>query len=167
MSTQLAEGPRIQVPDFPPFVLGAQRQQLAPLVHAGVVDPEGLTCGMVKMEGAHHAVPHIHEHSPILVFVHKGMIASLVGDRMEPLLHAPGSVVWIAAGVPHVGLNLDPVLPAELIEARTDEHFNRDVVRRPDLDALVAERAAELQLQYARGVLDEQLSGPSVHIVSR
>lgn len=167
MSTDLSNEPRIQTPDFPPFVLGAQNQQLAPLVHAGVVDPKGLTCGMVRMEGAHHAAPHIHEHSPILVFVHKGMIASLVGEQLRPMLHAPGSVLWIAPGVLHLGVNLDPTAPAALLEARTDPDFNRDVVRRPDLDDLVAERVADLQRRYAAGQLDDQLTEPTVHIVDR
>ncbi|SFW12806.1 hypothetical protein [Amycolatopsis australiensis] len=167
MSTDLTNELRIQTPGFPPYALGAQNQKLAPLVHAGVVDPKGLTCGMVRMEGAHHAAPHIHEHSPIIVFVHQGMIASLVGEELEPLLHAPGSVLWIAPGVPHIGCNLDPVNPAVVLEARTDEAFNADVVRRPDLDARVAERVADLQRRYAAGQLDDQLTRPTVHIVSR
>ena len=158
---------RVQTPGFPPYALGAQNQQLAPLVHSGVVNPQGLTCGMVKMNGGHHAVAHIHERTPILVFVHTGMIALLVGEELKPYLHAPGSVLWIAPGIPHLGVNLDPVATASLLEARTDPDFNKDVVRRPDLDALVAERAADLQRRYASGDLDDQLTTPSVHIVDR
>ncbi|MEV6832058.1 hypothetical protein [Amycolatopsis sp. NPDC051102] len=167
MSTGLSDELRIQNPLIPPFALGAQNQKLAPVVHDGVVDPKGLTCGLVRMEGAHHAAPHIHEASPILVYVHSGMIASLVGEALEPLFHAPGSILWVGPGVVHLGLNLDPVTPAELLEARTDPAFNVDVHRRPDLDALVAERVADLQRRYAAGQLDDQLTGPTVHIVSR
>ncbi len=158
---------RIQTPGFPPYAVGAQNQQLAPVVHSGVVNPRGLTCGMVKMNGGHRAVAHVHEHSPILVFVHTGVIASLVGEQLQPLLHAPGSVLWIGPGIAHLGINLDPDATASLLEARTDPAFNDDVVRRPDLDELVAERAADLQRRYARGDLDHQLAAPSVHIVDR
>jgi uncharacterized RmlC-like cupin family protein len=165
MSTDL--NLRVQTPGFPPYALGAQNQQLAPLVHSGVVNPRGLTCGMVKMNGGHHAVAHIHEHTPILVFVHTGMIASLVGGGLKPYLHAPGSVLWIAPGIVHLGVNLDPVATASLLEARTDNAFNEDVVGRPDLDELAAERAADLQRRYARGDFDDQLTAPSVHIVDQ
>ncbi|GAB3167559.1 hypothetical protein GCM10027258_93080 [Amycolatopsis stemonae] len=157
----------IQTLDIPQFAFGAQQQKLAPLVHNGVVKPRGLTCGLVRMEGAHHAVAHIHRRSPILVFVHAGMIASLVGEELKPLLHAPGSVIWIDARVPHLGLNLDAVTPAALLEARTDPFFNRDVKRLPELDALVTDRVADLQRRYAAGELNDQLTKPSVHIISR
>jgi histidinol-phosphate/aromatic aminotransferase/cobyric acid decarboxylase-like protein len=37
------------------------------------------------------AAAHIHAKSAITVYVRTGMIASLVGEEMTPLLHAPGS----------------------------------------------------------------------------
>lgn len=147
---------------IPEFTMGPQRQQLAPAVHSGVAPIETLSSGVVRMVGGHHALPHIHEHSEITVLVVSGMVASLAGDDLEEMfLHAPGSIMYIGPGVPHVGINLDPDTEATVFEVRTDRAFNDDVVRLPELDAIAAARVDQLQRDFELGMLTDQLDAPT------
>jgi uncharacterized RmlC-like cupin family protein len=98
-------------------VMGPQRQQLTVAVHSGLAPIRSLSSGFVRMPGGHHALPHIHADSEIQVYVVRGRIASLVGPDMTPTLHGPGSLIYIAPGVEHVGVNLDPYEPAELVDS--------------------------------------------------
>jgi uncharacterized RmlC-like cupin family protein len=148
-------------------VMGPQRQQLTVAVHSGLAPIRTLSSGTVHMAGGHHALPHIHAESEIQVYVVRGKIASLVGPELTPLLHGPGSLLFIAAGMEHAGVNLDPYEPADLVEFRTDPAFNADVVRSPGLDALAETRVTELRREYLLGRCDEQLAVPSVHAVTR
>lgn len=148
-------------------VMGPQRQQLTVAVHSGLAPIRTLSSGTVRMPGGHHALPHIHAESEIQVYVVRGRIASLVGPDLTPLLHGPGSLLYIAPGLEHAGVNLDPYEAAELVEFRTDPAFNADVVRIGDLDALAETRVADLRREYLLGRCDEQLATPSVHAVTR
>ncbi|MCR6488269.1 hypothetical protein M8542_36110 [Amycolatopsis sp. OK19-0408] len=148
-------------------VMGPQRQQLTVAVHSGLAPIRNLSSGTVRMPGGHHALAHIHAESEIQVYVVCGRIASLVGPDLTPLLHAPGSLLYIAPGVEHVGVNLDPYEPADLVEFRTDPAFNADVVNVPGLDALAETRVTQLRRDYLLGRCDEQLAVPSVHAVTR
>lgn len=148
-------------------VMGPQRQQLTVAVHSGLAPIRTLSSGTVRMAGGHHALPHIHAEAEIQVYVVRGRIASLVGADLTPLLHGPGSLLYIAPGVEHVGVNLDPYEPADLVEFRTDPAFNKDVVPLSGLDALAEARVTELRREYLLGRCDEQLAIPSVHAVTR
>ncbi|SEB46061.1 Uncharacterized protein, RmlC-like cupin domain [Amycolatopsis tolypomycina] len=148
-------------------VMGPQRQQLTVAVHSGLAPIRTLSSGFVRMPGGHHALAHIHAESEIQVYVVRGRIASLVGPDMTPTLHGPGSLVYIAPGVEHVGVNLDPHEPAELVEFRTDPAFNTDVVPITGLDALAETRVTQLRREYLLGRCDKQLAIPSVHAVTR
>ena len=158
------------------FEQGAQNQQLAVAVHSGIARIESLASGVVRMPGGHQASAHAHRHSEITVFVQRGLAASLVGDDMQPVLHAPGGVCYIAPGIPHAALNLQPrsadprdadTRTVVAFEARTDPTFNDDVVLLPELDSLVAERAVRLRQMYRDGELDTQILAPHVHVVTR
>jgi len=192
--------PELQIieTEFPPFIMGPQHQLLSAAVHSGLAPIEDLSCGVVRMPGGHHAEAHIHATSAITVCVSRGMIASLIGEEMTPRVHAPGSILYIGPGIPHLGVNLNPptTAPAQLgwrgrigaatgglielrpsrreargrradaFEIRTDPTFNTDVVRRPDLDGLVAERVAQLRHDFARGLFAAKLAEPSVHVAT-
>lgn len=147
------------------FRLGPQNQRLATIMDSDVAAPEGLTSGVGEMPGGHNAYPHFHRDSPIVVFIHKGHAATLVGEDMVPVLHAPGSVCHILKGIPHIGVNLDVREPVDLFEVRTDPLFNSDVVPRPDLEELVAQRVAELQRDFAAGRFAAELARRSAHVV--
>jgi hypothetical protein len=123
--------------------------------------------GQVRMAGGHHALPHIHAESEIQVCVVRGKIASLVGPDLTPILHGPGSLLYIAPGVEHVGVNVDAREPAELVEFRTDPAFNKDVVPITGLNALAETRVTQLRREYILGRCDEQLAIPSVNAVTR
>ncbi|OXM59525.1 hypothetical protein CF165_47140 [Amycolatopsis vastitatis] len=147
--------------------MGPQRQQLTVAVHSGLAPIRTLSSGTVRMAGGHHALAHIHADSEIQVYVVRGRIASLTGPDLTPIVHGPGSFVYIAPGVEHVGVNLDPYEPAELVEFRTDPAFNKDVVPLSGLDALAESRVTQLRREYLLGRCDEQLAVPSVHAVTR
>jgi len=148
-------------------VMGPQRQQLTVAVHSGLAPIRTLSSGKVRMAGGHHALAHIHADSEIQVYVVRGRIASLTGPDMTPIVHGPGSFVYIAPGVEHVGVNLDPYEPAELVEFRTDPAFNKDVVPLPSLDAFAEARVTELRREYLLGRCHERLAAPSVHAFTR
>lgn len=148
-------------------VMGPQRQQLTVAVHSGLAPVRALSSGTVRMPGGHHALAHIHAESEIQVYVVRGRIASLVGPDLTPILHGPGSLLYIAPGVEHVGVNLDPYEPADLVEFRTDAAFNDDVVNLPGLDPLAETRVTQLRRDYLLGRCDQQLATPSVHAVTR
>ncbi|WP_158886140.1 cupin domain-containing protein [Amycolatopsis anabasis] len=141
-----------------PPVRGVQQQVLIPAVHSGVAPVRGLSAGVVRMPGGHSTQAHEHAESEIVVYVHQGIAASLCGEEMEPVLHWPGSVIWIPPGVPHAALNLEPEEEVAAFEARTDQTFGDDTVLRPDLDDLVAERVRQLRRDYALGQLSIDLA---------
>jgi uncharacterized RmlC-like cupin family protein len=158
------------------FSAGVQGQLLAPVVHSGIAPVKALSAGLVRMPGGHESLPHVHEHSEIIVHIVRGLAASLVGETMTPVLHTPGSLIYIADGIPHAALNLYPhttdpaqqeVSVCTACETRTDKAFNDDVLLRPDLDELVAEQAARLRAEFRRGLLDARLDGPRVNVVTR
>ncbi len=148
-------------------VMGPQRQRLTVAVHSGLAPIRTLSSGTVQMVGGHHALPHIHAEAEIQVYVVRGKIASLVGPDLTPILLGPGSLLYIGPGVEHLGVNLDPYEPADLVEFRTDPAFNADVVRISGLDALAENRVTHLRREYLLGRCDEQLATPSVLAVTR
>ena len=119
------------------------------------------------MPGGHRRATAHPRRLRIQVYVISGRIASLVGPDMTPTLHGPGSLIYIAPGVEHVGVNLDPHEPAKLVEFRTDPKFNEDVVPITRFDALTETRVTQLRRQYLLGRCDEQLANPSVNAVTR
>jgi uncharacterized RmlC-like cupin family protein len=167
---------RITESDLPVvYESGLQDQPLAPVVHAGIAPVTALSAGLVRMPGGHTTKAHRHVRSEVIVHVTHGMAASLVGTTMTPVLHPPGSLVYIGAGLPHAAVNLYPHTTdpdqvehttCHACETRTDPLFDSDVDLLPDLDELVAERAAQLRLLFSRGLLDRQLQRPRAHLVT-
>ncbi|ATY17068.1 cupin domain-containing protein (plasmid) [Amycolatopsis sp. AA4] len=148
-----------------PSVRGKQQQVLTPAVHAGVAPVRRLAVGAVEMPGGHSTYAHEHPESEIVVIVVEGIAASLCGEDMTPVLHRPGSVIWIPPGVAHAAVNLHPRARVLGFEARTDRTFGEDTVLRPDLDALVDERVHRLRRDYARGRLDARLRPAAVPVL--
>lgn len=163
MTRQLQRALRTTTNPVPAFTMGPQRQWFAPVVHSAVAPITSLASGIVRMPGGHHALPHVHVDSEIMIFVVSGMAASLVGHQLdEVFFHAPGSVMYIGPGVPHVGVNLSHDIEVEVFEVRTDRAFNDDVVRLPELDQIAAHRSAQLRSEVTLGHFDEQLRVPVV-----
>ncbi|OLZ51653.1 hypothetical protein BS329_15415 [Amycolatopsis coloradensis] len=140
-----------------PSVLGAQQQILTPAVHSGVAPVRHLSAGSARMPGEYSTQAHEHPDSEIIVFVHRGLAVSLWGEDMTPVLHRPGSVMWIPPGVAHAAVTLNPHRGVAAFEVRSDRTFGDDTVLRPDLDFLVSKRIRDLRSDYALGRLDPQL----------
>lgn len=111
-----------------------QRQQLTHVITKPEIDTDGL-CGLaVTMPGRHHASPHVHARSELIVHVVHGNVTTLWGEDMHRMPHTTGDMAYIPAGVPHAGASPDD-LGCVLTEVRTDPWGNLDVQMRPDLDA--------------------------------
>lgn len=128
---------------------GVQRQVLVRALHSGVAPVRQLGAGVVRMPGAHHTKPHIHPRSEIVVYVCSGVAASLCGPDLRPLLHWPGSVMWIPPGTPHVAVNLDDHDDLVAFEVRADPTFEEDTTLCPDLDPLAEHRVNQLRQEPA------------------
>lgn len=130
--------------------LGPQAQSLLPAITTSRVGSRKLGAGMVVMPGGHHSKAHMHQHHEILVFVLEGWAVTLVGPNLDTaLVQGPGDFLWMAAGEPHVAVNLSPEHRVVALETRSDPEFNADVVLLPDLDPD----------QAAFDALREQLAG--------
>ncbi|HEY3690537.1 MAG TPA: hypothetical protein VGL46_09555 [Pseudonocardiaceae bacterium] len=176
MTLQLQHGLQIIEREFPEFSIGPHRQAMSPAVHSGLAPIEDLASGVVRMPGGHNSDAHIHAESAITVYVRTGMVATLVGEDMIPVVQGPGSVIYIGPGIPHCAVNLhrdgegggaQEAAVAEAFEARTDPTFTTDVTRLPDLDALVAQRVEEVRRGFERGQFAVRLATPSVRVVTR
>ena len=96
----------------------------------------------------------VHAHGvPVFIIPIEGLCVTLAGPDMEVYPHAPGSVMEIAAGVPHVGVNLDPDLPVVAHKISTSPDIKRDTYRMSEFDELVAKRTEEVRALYRRGEL--------------
>jgi uncharacterized RmlC-like cupin family protein len=73
-----------------------------------------------------------------------GWAATLFGEEMTPMVHGPGSVIWVPAGLVHAAVNLSRVQLLVAVEHRTDPEFNADVELVPELQELAQQRAEEL-----------------------
>ncbi len=122
-----------------------QRELRAPIIHAGVAPVRSLSAGIVRMAGGGHARPHTHARSETIIHVVSGYSATLAGERLEQLVvHAPGSVLYIAPGIPHLAVNLSTEHEVAALETRTKPCFD-DVVPLPELDDLARSRIAEIR----------------------
>ena len=65
----------------------------------------------------------------------------------------PGDFIYIAAGTPHMAVNLSTEARMPAVEARTDPAFNGDVVLMPELDEMVSGRVTALREDFAAGRL--------------
>jgi uncharacterized RmlC-like cupin family protein len=165
--TQLLSDFEIHDFAFPEAVLGPQGQWLYPAVHDKIADIVALSSGVVRMAGHHAAKAHLHAESAITVYMPTNVygIVSLVGPELLPIPHAPGSVIYIGAGIPHAGYNLGAA-EVELFECRTDKSFNTDTMPLPDLEPLLAERIAKIRSDHAQGLLDAHLHQRTVHVLT-
>lgn len=134
-------------------VHGVQRQVLVRALHSDVAPVRQLGAGVVRMPGGHHTKPHVHTRSEIVVFICSGVAATLCGPDLRPVLHRPGSVMWIPPGLPHVAVNLDDRHDLVAFEVRADPTFEEDTTLCPDLDAVAGLRAGRLRRDFARGHL--------------
>jgi len=125
-----------------------QAQLLRPLIHRGIAPVGDISIGSVVMPGGGISEPHVHEYSEIIVLVLEGHAATLCGEGMDPVLHGPGDPIWVPAGVPHVAVNLSLDHHVVAIEVRTDPHFNKDVVLRPDLRDVAQARVPGLRVDH-------------------
>lgn len=133
---------------------GPQAQLLASAVTEEICGSQDLGSGYVVMTPGHYSRAHTHAESEIVVHVIVGWAATLYGDELEhAAIHGPGDGVYVPAGVPHAAVNLSSETEVRAVETRSDRHFNADVQQRPELDATVAERAADLQQRFASGLL--------------
>jgi len=145
-----------------PLPSAADQSELrAPVIHSGVAPVQALSAGIVRVAAGGNAQPHTHARSETVLFIVAGAAATLAGDRLERVvLHAPGSVLYIAPGIPHTAVNLSSTDVVTAIETRTEAHFD-DVVPIPELNDTAVARIAEIRRQYAAGEFDEQLAVPT------
>lgn len=142
--------------------VGPQGLGLIPVIHAGVAPVDMIACGIVRIGGGARARAHTHAGTETIIHVVAGRVATLAGDRLEQVFaHAPGSVLYIGPGVPHLALNLSADDEATGFEVCTDPHYNRNTVLRPDLEDLADLRAREILDAYRSGELDELLAAPT------
>ncbi|MEV6349800.1 hypothetical protein [Actinoplanes sp. NPDC051851] len=143
-----------------------QPELRAPIIHSGVAPVRGLSAGLVRLAGGGHAAPHTHAHSETIIHIVAGFAATLAGDRLERVvLHAPGSVLYIAPGIPHLAVNLSGEERVLALETRTEPGFD-DVVPLPELDAVAPSRIAEVRRSYAAGEFAGLLAGPTTATIS-
>lgn len=154
MSAENRKRVRVVVPHEMEPILSPQGQQLIPCITQGVCGTQGLSAGTVVMPPARASRPHLHERSEIIVVCVEGFAATLVGPELKPVLHGPGEFIFIPEGVIHAAVNLSGARRLIAFEARTDPHFNDDVVVLPELQSRVDEIAAELQQKFDAGGLE-------------
>ena len=143
-----------------------QRELRAPIVHAGVAPVQGLSAGIVRMAGGGQSTPHTHARSETIIHVIAGHVATLAGDRLEQVVvHAPGSVMYIAPGIPHIAVNLSADEEIAALETRTEPRFD-DVVPLPGLQQLASSRVTEVRRAYEAGEFEKQLAGPTTATVT-
>lgn len=103
---------------------------------------------------------HYHREADIVVMCVQGWAATLVGPDLEARIHGPGEFIFVPAGVLHMAVNLSTVEVLVAVEARTDPHFNEDVVVCTELQSEAEEVAAALRGRFAiKAVSPEETSG--------
>lgn len=126
-------------------VASPQGQHLTPIIYSSTAPVQSIAAGHVFMPAGHLARAHVHHNTEIIVYVLEGIAATLWGEEMEPLIHGPGSMIWVPAGVPHTAINLSETMPVKALEIRTDPAFNDDVELLPHLDDVAASRVGALR----------------------
>jgi hypothetical protein len=114
---------------------------------------DGMSMVALRLDKEHPRWAHLHG-VPVFIVVIEGVCGTLAGPEMQCWTHAEGSVMRIAAGVPHVGVSLDPRVPVLALKFSTSDDIKRDTTRLPDYDELVESRTADLRALYRAGKLD-------------
>jgi uncharacterized RmlC-like cupin family protein len=80
---------------------------------------------------------HLHESHETAIYMISGQAEMWYGPQLENYMSlAPGDMLYIPAGVPHLAGNSSATEPATAVIARTDPNEQESVVLRPDLDGL-------------------------------
>lgn len=128
-------------------------------VTAQTVGSANLSVGMVYMPPAGKSRPHVHDQHEIAILFLDGWSITASGQNLEHIaVHGPGDYKYVAAGVPHMGINLSTTEPVIGVEARSDPNFNQDVRLLPNLDEQ-AERVAEYVRRCVAPVTDTGFTG--------
>jgi uncharacterized RmlC-like cupin family protein len=110
--------------------------------------------GVVIMPPSGMSKAHKHAEHELVVTVVDGWAATFLGEQLEEVtIHGPGDFLYIAAGTPHMAVNLSVDTRVLAVETRTDPDFNGDVVLMPELDELVSGRVIVLREDFTVGRL--------------
>ncbi len=117
---------------------GKQGFSYRPGVSAESAGATGICMHLLEVPPGGRAKAHMHDSHETAIYVLEG--AGMVmhwGDRLEHVMEAaPGDIIYIPAGVPHLPINRGPG-PARAVVARTDPNEQESVRLLPELDALV------------------------------
>lgn len=134
--------------DFPELKIIEQAK-----VEAAVGNSNGLLY-LVTLVVDRNRPRQAHMHGvPVFIIPVSGLCVTLAGPDMDVYVHAPGSVMEIAAGVPHVGVNLDPDVPVVAHKLSVSPDIKADTHRLPEYDALVEHRTRQVHDLYRQGKL--------------
>ena len=107
-------------------------------ISAESVGATSLCMHMLRIPPGGRAKVHLHEHHETAIYVLSGRGEMWFGDELEQhLTCAPGDMIYIPAGVPHLPLNPSPTEECVAVLARTDPNEQESVVLRPDLESRV------------------------------
>ncbi len=98
----------------------------------------GICMHLLTVPPGGRAHAHLHEHHETAIYVLSGRARMWFGERLENVMEcAPGDMLYIPAGVPHLPANPYPDEPCVAVLARTDPNEQESVVLCPDLDDLI------------------------------
>ncbi|MCC8242875.1 cupin domain-containing protein [Saccharothrix luteola] len=134
-------------------VFSIQGQALLTCVNTATAGSRAIGAGVVITPPAGMSEAHKHAEHELVVIV-DGWAATFLGEQLEDVsLRGPGDFMYIAAGTPHMAVNLSTETRVLAAEARTDPEFNGDVVPMPELDELISGRVTALREDFASGRL--------------
>ena len=135
-------------------VISLQGQALLTCVSTATAGSRAIGAGVVIMPPSGMSKAHKHAEHELVVTIVDGWAATFLGEQLEDVsLHGPGDFIYIAAGTPHMAVNLSTEARMLAVEARTDPDFNGDVVLMPELDEMVSGRVTALREDFAAGRL--------------
>ncbi|MEV4734658.1 hypothetical protein [Saccharopolyspora sp. NPDC049426] len=134
---------------------GPHNQWLAHLLHRGTAPGCHTSLRAVLMPPGHSAGAHLHRAHEVQVMVLKGVAATLLGETLEPLVHAAGEPICVPPGHIHAAVNLSSTRWLMAIETFSDPH-SRDVATLPHLDGLVNEVASRLRRENAVTIFNRE-----------
>jgi uncharacterized RmlC-like cupin family protein len=133
-----------------------QGQALTPMIDEKTAPVRALSSCRVFMPAGSQSLLHVHRHAELIVMVRSGYAATLYGPELEPIVQEPGTHLHIAAGVPHLAVNLSATESVLAEEVRTDPTGNEDTEVLPldgELEALIIQRVAALRAAHRATVL--------------
>ncbi|MGH2689983.1 MAG: cupin domain-containing protein [Actinomycetota bacterium] len=104
-------------------------------VSAQSVGARAICMHLVEIGPGDRGRAHLHRDHETAVYVASGHIRVWFGARLGDYVDVgPGNFVYIAAGEPHLPVNLSATEPVKAVLARTDPNEQESVVLLPELE---------------------------------